>query len=212
MKARHLFNTILLALFTIGFSNCQNNDELQDKIEKVIMNISAETSIFQPWGSSIPVECMLAREERQTEYTKMSLLSIADFDYEKGYEYRLLVEKRTLANPPADGSSISYKLIEVLSKEEAAGEKETVHIFVSAETGYYRCGDVTEDIPQEGMRIRENEIEDWVTVPFYKIKGFEYEKGYDYKLLVVKTFLDNPVITDYNTLYRLIEILSKESK
>ena len=47
---------------------------------------------------------------------------ITDFVYEKGYEYALWVEKRTLVNPPADGSSIVYKLIDVISKAKVEYE------------------------------------------------------------------------------------------
>ncbi|WP_410519950.1 DUF4377 domain-containing protein [Bacteroides ovatus] len=47
-------------------------------------------------------------------------------------------------------------------------------------------------------------------MPFNKITGFEYEKGYEYELLVEKTVLENSSITDYNTIYRLIEILLKK--
>ncbi|MDO4497971.1 MAG: DUF4377 domain-containing protein [Bacteroidales bacterium] len=39
-----------------------------------------------------------------------------DFTYDKGFDYELLVQKTTYANPPADGGSYSYKLIEIISK------------------------------------------------------------------------------------------------
>lgn len=58
------------------------------------------------------------------------------------------------------------------------------------------------------MKVGESKYADWEIVPFNKITGFENEKGYE--LLVEKTTLDNPSITDYNTIYRLIEILLKK--
>ena len=65
---------------------------------------------------------MLVKEESESDYKTLDFQGIADFVYEKGYEYALWVEKRTLVNPPADGSSIVYKLIDVISKAKVEYE------------------------------------------------------------------------------------------
>jgi hypothetical protein len=44
--------------------------------------------------------------------------SIKGFDYEEGYVYTLEVREEKVKNPPMDGSSINYTLIEILSKEK----------------------------------------------------------------------------------------------
>lgn len=46
---------------------------------------------------------------------------IEGFDFEEGFRYRIEVERREVADPPADGSSLSYRLLRVLSRERAAG-------------------------------------------------------------------------------------------
>lgn len=42
---------------------------------------------------------------------------IDGFEFEEGYRWRLEVERRRVANPPADGSSFAYRLLRVLSRE-----------------------------------------------------------------------------------------------
>ena len=45
---------------------------------------------------------------------------IEGFNYELGYVYELKARKLTIENPPADGSSIKYILVNVRSKEKAS--------------------------------------------------------------------------------------------
>lgn len=43
--------------------------------------------------------------------------SIEGFTYEPGFIYGLIVKKTEIENPPADGSSIRYELVRIVSKE-----------------------------------------------------------------------------------------------
>lgn len=43
--------------------------------------------------------------------------SIEGFNYEPGFVYGLVVKKTGVENPPADGSSIKYQLISIVSKD-----------------------------------------------------------------------------------------------
>ena len=42
--------------------------------------------------------------------------SIEGFNYEPGFVYGLQVKKTEVKNPPADGSSIRYELVKIISK------------------------------------------------------------------------------------------------
>lgn len=44
--------------------------------------------------------------------------NINGFDYEPGYEYVLKVNAEDIPNPPADGSSVKYTLVEQVSKSK----------------------------------------------------------------------------------------------
>lgn len=115
MKTTCLSGIFLLYLCLISFASC-NNDELEDRVETIKLFVSAETSSYIPSGSSLPIGCLLVKEENDSEYKKLDFSGITGFEYEHGYEYELLVEKTTLAEPPADASNITYRLKEIISQ------------------------------------------------------------------------------------------------
>jgi hypothetical protein len=47
--------------------------------------------------------------------------SIEGFSHETGYLYDLHVARRTIRNPPADGSSVAYRLIRIVSRTVSGG-------------------------------------------------------------------------------------------
>jgi heat shock protein HslJ len=69
-----------------------------------------------------PQMCMQVRNSPDEEYT-FFYQQIDGFTFEPGYEYELLVEVTEVANPPADGSSLSYRLVEIVNQTavETAG-------------------------------------------------------------------------------------------
>lgn len=63
--------------------------------------------------------CLLVKGLHEVDYTY--LYDTPDgFVYEWGYVYRIIVEEKVVANPPADGSSIRRTLRKVVSKERVA--------------------------------------------------------------------------------------------
>lgn len=107
----------MLFLFIVTFMSCNKND-LTDKVEIIKIYVSAETDIYIPWGSEVPILCMLVKEEENASYSKLPFSGIDGFVYKKETEYTLKVEKTTLANPLANDSNVRYKLIEILTEQE----------------------------------------------------------------------------------------------
>ncbi|MFD1315397.1 DUF4377 domain-containing protein [Namhaeicola litoreus] len=68
-----------------------------------------------------PQKCMLIRE-KQTDPWSNFYGRIDGFDYEEGFEYLIKVKETKIKNPPADGSSLKYTLIEVLRKRKTEEE------------------------------------------------------------------------------------------
>ena len=67
-----------------------------------------------------PQSCLLTKLAGQTNsQTGWEYLysGIEGFDYEPHYEYTLLIKNTTIANPPADTSSIHSKLIKIIEKK-----------------------------------------------------------------------------------------------
>ncbi len=58
------------------------------------------------------------KETNSTEWETVS--GIEKFDYVEDYEYQVKLKKTYLADPPQDGSSIIYELVEIQSKTPKA--------------------------------------------------------------------------------------------
>ena len=52
---------------------------------------------------------------------------IEGFDYKEGHTYKLEVNVSKIENPPADGSSLKYKLVKLIYKELAKEKIHTAH-------------------------------------------------------------------------------------
>ena len=63
-----------------------------------------------------PQKCYMVREDPAEDW-RFFYSQIAGFEYEPGYQYELLVREEKVANPPADGSSLRWELVEVVSKK-----------------------------------------------------------------------------------------------
>lgn len=61
------------------------------------------------------MECMLIKEEPDEEWGNF-YSQIEGFAYEPGYEYVLRVAVTEVPNPPADGASRTYRLVQLVSK------------------------------------------------------------------------------------------------
>lgn len=64
-----------------------------------------------------PQKCLQIKEEGKTDWT-FFYDKIEGFDYEEGFFYKIKVNVMAVDNPPADGSSLKYKLIEILDKSK----------------------------------------------------------------------------------------------
>ncbi|MDE6573864.1 MAG: DUF4377 domain-containing protein [Muribaculaceae bacterium] len=108
------------------------------------MSVSEEPGvmydIFDDEGE-YPIPCMRVMDEDfPGEWRNLSMTAIEGFNYEAGHMYTLKVRRTILANPPADASSYTYRLLEILEDRIWPEDpKENNKIIVNKE----------EDIPYE---------------------------------------------------------------
>lgn len=63
-------------------------------------------------------QCLLVKRSPEAAW-ELFYEPIDGFDYEPGFTYVLEVEVETVDDPPADGSSLAYRLLRVLAKTPA---------------------------------------------------------------------------------------------
>jgi hypothetical protein len=63
----------------------------------------------------VPMMCLQVKERMEDPWLLFHR-EIEGFAYEPGYLYEIVVHLRHIANPPADGSSVEYTLVQLVSK------------------------------------------------------------------------------------------------
>jgi len=115
-KLRKYFGIVLISIISIGILSGCLKDEKKDRVETVTMLVAAKTTVTYDWGDynrEHPIECLNATVGSDT--FPLSFSGIEGFTYQKEHEYELRVSRTTLANPPADGSIWTFKLIKIIS-------------------------------------------------------------------------------------------------
>lgn len=67
----------------------------------------------------IEKECMLVKRSKSQKKWDLFYDNIEGFTYQKDYLYQLVITETKVENPPADASSIQYKLVKIVSKKKA---------------------------------------------------------------------------------------------
>jgi hypothetical protein len=122
MKRLNFLLIVSVTLLTLWMPGCLNPDDNdtgnKDWAETVFLTVASEFVDYYIFDGELrPIPGGLnIKEDKNSYWSQVPQGEIEGFTYEVGYEYRLKVLKTHLANPPADGSDIRYKLIEVISK------------------------------------------------------------------------------------------------
>jgi len=110
---RRLLLAICVLSLAVSASGCDN-----------VLGTGARTETLYvapnktPCTGMFPTECLQVRKSADAPWEAL-YTPIAGFTWEQGYDYRIRVSIREIDNPPADGSSLEYRLIQVLEKTPA---------------------------------------------------------------------------------------------
>lgn len=111
---RLLLNAVLLApAVASGCSAITGDDD--DGVRFATMYVAPQKAPCELW---FPTECLLVRPTPTADWEYFTN-TIDGFVWEPGFSYRIRVIIREIENPPADGSSLEYRLVQVLEKTSA---------------------------------------------------------------------------------------------
>ena len=146
-----------LFIACLFFVTACSDDEPKDKTKDIIMSVSDEPGvmydIFDDEGK-YPMICLRVMDEDfPGEWRNLPMTAIEGFEYEIGHMYTLKVRRTILANPPADASSYTYRLIAVLEDRiwpEEPNEEEKIVVNTEEDIPYeekcpYHIYDVYKD-------------------------------------------------------------------
>lgn len=106
-----------VALLTLGA--CAQTPAVDTKqagvVEKVVY-VAAET---KPCTAGVMKTTCLQVRETESQPWELHYFGYDGFEHKPGVEYRLRVRGTPVANPPADGSSVQWSLIEILDQKPA---------------------------------------------------------------------------------------------
>lgn len=99
-----------------------------------------------------PMKCLRVKmgdsDEWQNFYDQ-----IEGFSYDEGYSYELVVERAKRDNPPADASSFTYRLVDVVDMyQEATSEDENIEVDLTV-TGYAQVQEIDEAFCEENCTV-----------------------------------------------------------
>lgn len=111
--------SILIIIFALFFvTSCSDTDDAG--IEEVRLRVNSYTVDCEGEGIG---KCLLVQEGNKIGTDDWQFFyfenSIEGFTFEPNFIYEILIRKTPIENPPADGSSIGYSLVHIISKTAA---------------------------------------------------------------------------------------------
>ena len=105
--------SLLMMTLLLLLSACQQTPNVSQQERLLFIN----NQLVDCYGVG-PMKCMQVRNN-ETDAWSLFYQQIDGFNFEAGYNYTLRVRIDTVANPPADGSSLHFTLLDMIAKTAA---------------------------------------------------------------------------------------------
>jgi hypothetical protein len=103
---------LLIFSFTPLFAACESDGLLPPENKRLFVGPSRVDCVGEG-----PRKCLLVKE-RMEDAWQLFYDEIEGFTWEPGYIYEITVRVERIENPPADGPSLSYHLVQLVSRTE----------------------------------------------------------------------------------------------
>jgi hypothetical protein len=101
---------VLTLLLLLAGSACDKS------VEPEMLTLQID-SRYQDCVGVGPMKCLRVKENDASNW-QLFYGAIEGFTYEPGYSYTVQVSRETISDPPADGSSYRYKLLQIVSQQK----------------------------------------------------------------------------------------------
>lgn len=182
---------------------------LFSKLFLIVLTSTISIAAAQTNNFNIKVKAGIPKEKAlQVQYSNSKQWEpfygkIENFDYDPKNSYELQVKRTKIQNPKPDKSHYRYTLVH--SKQQIRAENEQVMLIINDQ-----LVDCVAATKMTCMQVKYHENDPW---EFFhaNIKGFTYQQGYTYKILINKIKLPNPPQDASAYRYELVKVLEKKS-
>src|SRR5688572_25874702 len=108
---------LLLALTVVTSGGCEGTSPFDPREGETVMTMYVASYTATCTGEGV-FQCLLVKERPQDSW-QYFYGDIEDFHYQLGFNYQLRIAWRAIPDPPADGSSRAYRLLEIIAKTPA---------------------------------------------------------------------------------------------
>ena len=196
---------VLLLLLPLVLGSC---DDDESRVETwTVASEKGVAGIFMGFGH---VPAYIVKTAPDAEWCTFSG-SIANFTFEKGYQTEMLVRIDPIPNPPADGPGYRYTMEKPISRTPMQSDVDPLQF--SPEFEVTIASRRADSPATSGYWIKDMRYTDPQWEPFpWKIEGFDFEPGFEARLLIRPVAEYDDAKGDYEVKYRLTKLISSEEK
>lgn len=194
----------LLLLLPLVLGSC---DDDESRVETwTVASEKGVAGIFMGFGH---VPAYIVKTAPDAEWRTFSG-SIANFTFEKGYQTEMLVRIDPIPNPPADGPERRYTMERLISRTRMQPAIDPLQFSPEFEVtiASRRADDRMAAYWFKDMRYTDPQ---WEPFP-WEIEGFDFEPGFEARLLIRPVAEYDDAKGDYEVKYRLTKLISSEEK